>query len=98
MQVIHWINQLNSRVTAAVRQRQSERLSAALSRELVLADPRMRADIQQLIGQATSTETPAAATCDSKASSPMAAPARPAGGFQATPLPGLPTHIRYSTS
>ena len=35
----------------------------------------------------------------SKAPTPMASAAqRMTGGFRATPLPGLPTHLRYCTS
>jgi|GEM_PF-1879443 len=96
MQVSNLINQLASRVVAALRQRHSERLSAALSRELALADTRVRADIQQLIAQATtSNATLAAAPCASKASTPMASAARPPGGFRTAPVTGLPTHIQY---
>ena len=98
MQAIYLINRLTSGVTAALRQRHSERLSAALSRELALADPLLRANIQKLIDQPTSTETPAAAATASTVSAPMPYAARPAGGFRTMPLPGLPTHIRYSTS
>jgi len=98
MQAIYLIHQLTSTVTSAWRQRNSKRLSAALSRELSLADPRLRDDIQQLIAKATSNATPAVATTGSKAPTAIVSAARPAGGFRITPLPGLPTHMRYTTS
>ncbi len=99
MQIIYLINQLTSRVAAALRQRHSEHLSAALSREFVLTDPDMRADIQRLIEATTSTATPATAVnCVAGQKGPTASAARIAGGFRTMPMPGLPTHIRYSTS
>lgn len=95
MQAINLINQLTSGVAAALRQRHSERLSAALSRELALTDPRMRVDIQQLIAHATSSATPAAVPSRGKAPAPMASASRTAGGFRTAPVTGLPTHTQY---
>lgn len=98
MQALYLINKLTTRVAANLRKRQSDRLSAALARELALADPRMRADIEQLIARTTSTDTAAQGQNSDKAPSTTVSAPRVRGGFRTMPLPGLPTHMRYSSS
>ncbi|MCZ4313149.1 hypothetical protein O4H66_07020 [Comamonadaceae bacterium G21597-S1] len=92
------------------RQRASARADAQL-RELALSDPRMMTDLLAAIdrGQAlqaqaidmatgdTETLVPAPAVTAKPARAPATAPGRPrpARGFRAAPLPGLPSHLQY---
>ncbi len=98
MQAIYLIKKLSSGFAAAVRRWHSEQLSDAVTQEPTLTHTLMRADIQILMEYATPNITPLANMNGDKEPAPTSYAARMPGGFRATPLPGLPTHLRYTTS
>lgn len=88
MQAIYLIKQVASRIAATLRQSHNDHLSATLSRELALASPQMRADIQQLIeGKAADS-----------AASPTASATAQADATRKAQAAVLPNRLRYSTS
>ncbi len=96
MQAFYLLSRLADNIATAWRKRRHQHLSDALARELLAADAQIRNDIQRLIARTTLVD--ATLSMSKPAAMAGSAPARRPGDLRSTPVPGLPTHQRYSNA
>jgi hypothetical protein len=95
MQAIYLIKHAASRITAKLRRGRTEHMSAALSRELALASPQLRAD---MLASIEGKKAITAVTSGSAAPACTAAAAAQADTKRVAPIAVLPNRLRYCTS